>query len=365
MSYVAVITGARPNFMKVDPIIRELSRRRIPYKLIHTGQHYDKNMSEIFFEELEIAKPDVFLEVGSGSHAEQTAKVMIEFERLCMADRPSLVVVVGDVNSTLACSLVAAKLNIKLCHVEAGLRSGDWTMPEEVNRVLTDRMSDLLLTPSPDGDENLIEEGIARSKIHCVGNVMIDTLLRLLPRAQEIDVQDKFGVAPQQYALVTLHRPSNVDVEENAAMFVDVFDRLASRLSILLPLHPRTKKKLIEFGLYEALEKNDRIHLSEPIGYVDCLALNYYSRFVLTDSGGLQEETTALGVPCLTARENTERPITVVQGTNTIVGTQRVKIEEEIEKILNQSSASRSTKDLNVWDGKAAGRSVDCIEKVL
>jgi UDP-N-acetylglucosamine 2-epimerase (non-hydrolysing) len=322
-------------------------------------------MSDVFFEDLGIARPDIFLGVGSGSHAEQTAKVMVEFEKLCFSDRPNLVVVVGDVNSTLACSLVAAKLGITLCHVEAGLRSGDWSMPEEVNRVLTDRMSDLLLTPSSDGNANLAHEGICASKIALVGNVMIDTLFRLLPKAKEIDITEKFGVSPNEYALITLHRPSNVDVFENAKMFVEVVRNLSDSVDVIFPIHPRTKKQFIEYDILKILESSTKIHVLEPIGYINCVALNFHSKFVLTDSGGLQEETTALGVPCITARESTERPITVTEGTNTVVGTSRQKIEATIEAILRAADCRGQHQVPKYWDGNAAVRSVDCIEEIL
>ena len=359
MSFVAVIAGARPNFMKADPVLRALAAKGIASKLIHTGQHYDKNMSDVFFQELGIPEPDVNLGVGSGTHAEQTAEVMVAYEKFCFEQKPAWTLVVGDVNSTVACSLVSAKLGIPVCHVEAGLRSRDWTMPEEVNRVVTDRLSDLLFTPSPDGDDNLLKEGVPKERIHFVGNVMIDTLFRLLPKARESKVLDDLGVKAGEFVLVTMHRPANVDDEETLSRLVSVFVEISERIPLVLPLHPRARKQAEAFGLLSKLESAEGIKISQPVGYIDCLALSSSARFVLTDSGGLQEETTALGVPCLTIRENTERPVTVTDGTNEVVGTSKEKILSGVERILSSDNSEKKCPAL--WDGKAAERTAEII----
>jgi len=363
MSYIALIAGARPNFMKVDPVLRALKQRNIPARLIHTGQHYDKNMSEVFFKELEIQEPDANLGAGSGSHSEQTAAVMLAYEQYCLNNRPLCTVVVGDVNSTIACSLVSAKMGIKVCHVEAGLRSRDWTMPEEINRVLTDRLADILFTPSLDGNENLLQEGIEEKKIFFVGNVMIDTLLRLLPRAKESSIHEKLNLDPGAYILVTLHRPSNVDGYDNLKNVVEILLESAERKTVVFPAHPRTVKQLDEFDLLSALKGNPRIKLMEPIGYLDFLALNASAAVVLTDSGGIQEETTVLRVPCLTYRENTERPITISTGTNELVGTSRNAVIASLDKILSQGLPESSIPEL--WDGKAGERCADILERFV
>jgi len=313
MSFVAVVAGARPNFMKVAPLLREFEKRGIPAKLIHTGQHYDKDMSEVFFRELGIREPDVNLNVGSGSHAVQTAATMIAYERFCIEEKPSWTLVVGDVNSTVACSLAAAKLEIKVCPLEAGLRSRDWSMPEEINRVVTDRLSDLLLTPSPDADDNLVNEGVPKERIKLVDNIMIDSLFHRLPVAEKSVIHSKLGVIKGQYVLTTLHRPSNVDQEEVLEKLLKALLDVAFELSLVLPLHPRTKKKIEEYKLQGLLESSG-VCTTAPLGYVDFLALSSNAALVITDSGGLQEETTALGIPCLTVGENTERPITVSEG---------------------------------------------------
>ncbi|MCB0332596.1 MAG: UDP-N-acetylglucosamine 2-epimerase (non-hydrolyzing) [Bdellovibrionales bacterium] len=361
MSFIAVIAAARPNFMKVDPLLRALDGVGLPSELVHTGQHYDQNMSEVFFQELQIRKPDVDLGVGSGTHAVQTAGVMVEFEKYCFERKPSWVVVAGDVNSTVACALVAAKLGINVAHLEAGLRSFDWEMPEEINRVVTDRLSDVLLTPSPDGDENLLKEGVPAERIFRVGNIMIDTLMRLLPRAKESTIHSTLGIEPGHYLLGTLHRPSNVDSQESLARLVGILEQACKWYPFVLPVHPRTRQKLKDYGLQDRLEGNDRIHLLDPLGYLDFLSLSSQARAVLTDSGGIQEETTVLGIPCLTLRENTERPITITQGTNTLVGSDETKILSTLESVLAKDSLDFSVPEL--WDGKTGERCAQVLKE--
>jgi UDP-N-acetylglucosamine 2-epimerase (non-hydrolysing) len=349
------VVGARPNFMKIAPVMRAVAGAGYAdQKLVHTGQHYDVAMSDVFFSDLGMPIPDIHLGVGSGSHAEQTAKVMVGFERVCLEERPDLVVVAGDVNSTLACSLDCAKLRIPCAHVEAGLRSFDMDMPEEVNRIVTDRLCEILLTPSPDADENLRREGTAPSRIFRVGNVMIDSLLAHLPRARQAAPRARLGVEPGRYAILTLHRPSNVD---DPAVFGGILDALAEiqrDLPIVFPVHPRTRRRFDEFGLGPRLAALGGLRLCEPLGYLEFLGLTAGARLVLTDSGGLQEETTALGIPCLTIRENTERPITVSEGTNTLVGTDPRRIVEEARRALaGEGKAGRAPA---LWDGEASRR---------
>jgi UDP-N-acetylglucosamine 2-epimerase (non-hydrolysing) len=352
------VVGARPNFMKMAPIVAALGRRRgeAEQVLVHTGQHYDEAMSASFFRDLGMPEPDVNLSVGSGTHAQQTARVMLAFEPVLLAHRPDWVVVVGDVNSTLACALVASKLGVKVAHVEAGLRSGDWAMPEEVNRVLTDRLSDLLLTPSADADENLRREGLGGERIVRVGNVMIDTLFRQRERAQSSRVLDELELTPREFAVVTLHRPSNVDDPETLGRIAAALGEVATRLPVIFPAHPRTEARLREFGI--ALPAG--VRTVAPLGYLDFLGLWSAARLVLTDSGGLQEETTALGVPCLTLRENTERPVTVTEGTNRIVGSDPARIVGAADEILTgrQTVAGRAPE---LWDGRAAERIADAL----
>jgi UDP-N-acetylglucosamine 2-epimerase (non-hydrolysing) len=356
------IVGARPNFMKVAPIVAEMKRRETEFLplLVHTGQHYDAAMSDSFFTDLRMPRPDVYLGVGSGSHAAQTARVMIEFEPILLRENPDWVLVVGDVNSTLACALVCSKLGIKVAHVEAGLRSRDRRMPEEINRILTDQISDLLLTPSPDADENLIAEGIATEKIKFVGNVMIDSLFENLRRAEESTIRADLKLENQDYAVLTLHRPSNVDERETFEKILIALEAISERLPVIFPAHPRTKNRIAEFGFADRIETNPNLRLIEPLGYLDFLRLYSDSRFVLTDSGGLQEETTALKIPCLTLRENTERPVTVSIGTNRIVGTQTDKIKQAAFEILNQNEFM-DAQIPQLWDGKTAGRICDAL----
>jgi UDP-N-acetylglucosamine 2-epimerase (non-hydrolysing) len=352
------VVGARPNFMKMAPIVAAIARRPAELRqlLVHTGQHYDETMSASFFRELRIPAPDVNLEVGSGTHAEQTARVMLAFEPVLVGERPDWVVVVGDVNSTLACALVAAKLCIRVAHVEAGLRSFDWTMPEEVNRVLTDRMASLLFTPSEDGDANLKREGIDADRIVRVGNVMIDTLMRQLEDSRRSRVLDDLDLRPGSFAALTMHRPSNVDDPTALRGILTALGDVAQELPIIFPAHPRTRARMREF----AIAAPANVRLLAPMGYVDFLRLWSNARLVLTDSGGLQEETTALGIPCLTLRENTERPITVEQGTNRVVGSDPERIRNAVRSIL-RGEDTRARRVPELWDGRAAERIVEAL----
>lgn len=354
---ILLVAGARPNFMKVAPLLQELQKHPEMFEglLIHTGQHYDADMSQIFFQDLELPQPDRFLGVGSGSHAEQTARVMMAFEQVCIEERPDLVVVVGDVNSTMACAITAKKLCIAVAHVEAGLRSRDWMMPEEINRVVTDSISDLLFTPSRDADENLLREGIAEKRIHFVGNIMIDCLLAQLPKTEGRDTLQRFGVETNKYAILTLHRPSNVDDPEVFRGIVDVMIELSQELPIVWPVHPRSRKMLKRLSL-----SNCRLRLVDPIGYLDMLTLSRDARVILTDSGGLQEEATVLGVPCITLRQNTERPVTVEAGANRVVGNHPDGIRTAVHAVLNDKR--RNIRIPELWDGKAAARITDVLE---
>jgi UDP-N-acetylglucosamine 2-epimerase (non-hydrolysing) len=355
------VVGARPNFMKIAPVIDEMRRReKIEPLLVHTGQHYDETMSDSFFEDLRIARPDVNLGVGSASHAEQTARIMVAFEQVLKDWRPDWVVVVGDVNSTMAATLVASKMLVRVAHIEAGLRSRDRTMPEEINRIVTDALADLLLTPSRDAGENLSREGVPPEKIRFVGNVMIDTLFRNLQRAAQSRTLERFGLEHAGFCAMTLHRPSNVDDRRTLAGILDALNEIQRRLPIIFPVHPRTRARLEEFGLMEDVRKQESLVLTEPLGYLDFLRLYSSSRLVLTDSGGIQEETTALGIPCLTLRHNTERPVTVSEGTNHVVGNDPEVIKREAIRALEQPPKSKRVPEL--WDGHAATRIVDAIE---
>jgi len=332
---IANVVGARPNLIKIAPVISEMGRfTDIEPMLIHTGQHYDETMSEVFFRELGIPTPNYNLGVGSGTHTHHTAQVMLALEPLLVKLRPDCVMVVGDVNSTLAATLVAAKLCIPVAHVEAGLRSFDPTMSEEINRKLTDVVSDYLFTTARDADENLKREGIPGHKIFFVGNVMIDTLLRHRSRAKALQVPAKYGVASNNYALLTLHRPSNVDSADDLSTILGALEEIQTRLPIVFPAHPRTFERLKSFGFLQWVERMPGLRLMEPLGYLEFLGLMSEARLVLTDSGGVQEETTVLGIPCLTLRKNTERPVTVTQGTNEIVGTSKERIIDAAWRIL-------------------------------
>ncbi len=350
------IVGARPNFMKIAPIVREMRRRDDEFLplIVHTGQHYDAAMSDSFFVDLGIPKPDFHLEIGSHSHAVQTAKIMIAFEPIVLAEKPDWVLVVGDVNSTIACAIVCAKLGIKIAHVEAGLRSRDRAMPEEINRILTDSISDLLLTTSQDADENLKQEGVADDKIKFVGNVMIDSLFYNLEKSKESKARENLDLTGRDYAVLTLHRPSNVDEKEVFSGLLEAIISISKKLPVIFPAHPRTKANIEKFGFAELVE-NSNIKLIEPLGYLDFMNLYSGAKIVLTDSGGLQEETTALGIPCLTLRENTERPITIELGTNILVGVEKERIKQAAFEILANSS-TKNAKIPPLWDGRAAER---------
>jgi UDP-N-acetylglucosamine 2-epimerase (non-hydrolysing) len=357
---VVHVVGARPNFMKIAPLMEAMrAEPRFHQVLINTGQHYDEAMAGSFFRELNLPVPDRDLGVGSGSHAVQTAKVMIAFEQVCLEIKPDMVVVVGDVNSTMAASLVAAKLNIRIAHVEAGLRSRDRTMPEEVNRIVTDRLADLLLTPSRDGDENLVAEGVPPERIHFVGNIMIDTLRRHLEVATFDRIRDRVAVEQRRYAVLTLHRPSNVDHRETFIGILSALKDIARDMPIVFPVHPRTRGRLAEFGLDGSL---DGLVLTEPFGYIDFLSLTSNARLILTDSGGLQEESTALGIPCLTMRENTERPSTISDGTNRLVGTRPADILAGYRDAMTSSKPARLPE---LWDGRTAERITNVFRNYL
>jgi len=351
------VCGARPNFMKIAPIVEALERiNDVEVMLLHTGQHYDQRMSRLFFEDLHIRPPDVNLNVGSGSHAQQTAEVMKRFEPICLQHQPDWVIVVGDVNSTLACALVAGKLGINVAHVEAGLRSFDRTMPEEINRVLTDALSDMLFVTEPSGLENLHREGVATSKVHFVGNVMIDTLLRSRARADQSDILVTLKIETKQYAVVTLHRPGNVDDPEAFSSILSALEVIAKDMPVIFPIHPRSRNNLDRFGLHEQITKSSSLRLMEPLGYLGFLKLMANAAVVLTDSGGIQEETTILGVPCLTLRENTERPITITQGTNRLTGNATESITTAYREVRDQPPGTTTQPEL--WDGRAAERIV-------
>jgi UDP-N-acetylglucosamine 2-epimerase (non-hydrolysing) len=348
------VVGARPNYMKIAPILGAVARAGFAeQRLVHTGQHYDPSMSDVFFRDLGMPAPDVHLGVGSGSHAEQTAKVMTGFEKLCLEERPDLVVVAGDVNSTMACAIDCAKLRIPCAHVEAGLRSFDLEMPEEINRLVTDRLCEILLTPSADGDENLLAEGTDPARIFRVGNVMIDTLLQHLPRARATGAPARLGVEAGRYAVLTLHRPSNVDDPGVLGGLLGAVAEIQKTLPVVFPVHPRTRQRLAALP-GARLEDLPGLRLCEPLGYLEFLGLTSQARLVLTDSGGLQEETTALGIPCFTLRENTERPVTITEGTNTLVGVDPAKVLAAVgEALAGRGKAGRIPA---LWDGKAAER---------
>ena len=354
-----VVAGARPNFMKVGPLMKQIAHyngfgfaleSRIDALLVHTGQHYGENMSEVFFRELGIRRPDINLGVGSGSHAAETAGILTGFEAICDRERPDWVVVVGDVNSTMACTLVCAKMGIRVAHVEAGLRSFDRTMPEEINRLVTDALADLLLTPSEDADQNLLREGVAREKIRLVGNIMIDSLIDNLPKARASRILEELGIESSRFIYVTLHRPANVDDRLNLKTLMTGLDKISERLPVIFPVHPRTRKMLAEFGLLSSA--GSRLILLEPLGYHASLRLTENARAVLTDSGGLQEEATYFRTPCLTLRPNTERPITVTLGSNRLT-----KLESYLDDIdVLLAGPERIGQVPPLWDGRTAER---------
>jgi UDP-N-acetylglucosamine 2-epimerase (non-hydrolysing) len=358
--HLACVVGARPNFMKMAALLRALAAYpQTRPMLIHTGQHYDENLSTIFFEQLGMRSPDVHLEVGSGSHGSQTARVLERFEEVLQrgpgaGQRFDYVVVVGDVNSTMAASLAAAKLGIPVAHIESGLRSFDRTMPEEINRIVTDSIADRLFVSEPAGVENLRREGHPESRIHLVGNVMIDTLLRLLPQARACDTLARYGLEPGGFGVVTLHRPANVDRPESLSPLLDVLIEMSDRLPFVFPVHPRTRHRMEQFGLAERFGKARRIVQLPPLGYLEFLALTSQARVTVTDSGGLQEESTAVGIPCLTVRPNTERPITVSEGTSTLVGNDPAQLRAGLNAVLTGTYKTGCCPAL--WDGRAAER---------
>lgn len=358
---IYLVAGTRPNFMKIAPIWRELSTRNLPTRILHTGQHFDASMSEVFFRELGLPTPDVTLRAGGGSHAEVTAAVLVGTEADLVAHRPKAVVVVGDVTSTLAAALAATKLGIPVVHVEAGLRSRDWTMPEEINRVLTDQLADLLLIPSRDAEPNLMAEGIPAERIVFVGNVMIDSMHHALRRPT--DALARFGLTNKKFALATLHRPANVDDEETLAKTLEAVEAIARRLPVLFPVHPRTSARAEALGLSQRMRSMPNVRLTEPLGHADFVTLMARATVVATDAGGIQEETTALSIPCLTMRQGTERPITVTEGTNTIVGLDVDVIVREVDAIL--AGNGKRGRIPEGWDGKTGARIVDAIEALI
>jgi len=359
---ILLVAGARPNFMKVAPLWRELCRYPEEFRpiLVHTGQHYDPQMSGVFIEELELPVPDHALAVGPGTHAEQAARITAGFERICRETKPSLVVVVGDTTSTLVCAVTAKKLDIAVAHVEAGLRSRDWSMPEETNRVQTDRISDFLFTPTRDAGRNLVDEGVVPNRIHFVGNIMIDALVAARPQAALRGACARFNLTPGGFGLLTLHRPSNVDVEGVLREILEGLGRLDPRLPIVFPVHPRTQKNIDSFGLNTLLDSMNGVRRTEPLGYLDFLDLELNARFVITDSGGIQEETTWLGVPCLTLRKNTERPITLTHGTNALI--EPSGLSSAVEHILSKTRPTAAA--IEFWDGAAAQRILKVLRAV-
>lgn len=368
MKIISVV-GARPNFMKIAPIYKQLNKKRkelsnnhnsnftIEHLICHTGQHYDKIMSDVFFNQLGLPEPDFYLGVGGGTHAEQTGKIMIEFEKVLLKERPDLVIVVGDVNSTIACSLTAKKLHIQVAHVEAGLRSFDRDMPEEINRILTDAISDYLFVTEKNGIENLRHEGIDESKIFFVGNCMIDSLINFLPMTKSSDIMNKLNLNKKNFILVTMHRPSNVDNKERLKGLIDLLNYIALKRTVVFPIHPRTKKNLETFQLLSSINKN--IILTDPIGYLDFITLLNNSELTLTDSGGIQEESTYLGVQCITLRKSTERPSTVEIGTNQLIGDDFEKAKTAVDLVLSGNIKKGKVPEL--WDGHAAERIVDIL----
>jgi len=364
MSKIVHVVSARPNFMKVAPVYRAIARRGdLAQLIVHTGQHYDLNMSGVFFDDLSLPAPDIHLGVGSGSHAEQTARTMVGLEQAWVAERPSLVSVVGDTNGAVSAALVAAKMGILVAHVEAGLRSFDRRMPEEINRVVVDHISDLLFTPSPDANDNLAREGVDPRRVHHVGNVMIDTLLGSVDRAKRLPILRELGLVSGEYAVCTLHRPSNVDDVDRLAGLVEAVAVVSGRLPIVFPVHPRTGKALEHPRARAVLDRAADLRLIPPAAYLEFLALTSQARLVLTDSGGLQEECTVLGVPCLTLRDNTERPITVEQGTNTVVGTDPAVIRRAAVEVLD--GAVKKGRVPQLWDGHTAERIAEVFERAL
>ncbi len=360
---IANVVGARPNFMKIAPIHRRMQQsEKIEPILIHTGQHYDEKMSKTFFVDLGMPEPDVYLNVGSGSHAEQTAAVMVKIEQFLVSQRPDLLIVVGDVNSTIAASLAASKVGVSVAHVEAGLRSFDRNMPEEINRILTDAIADYLFITEQSGIDNLRHEGTPEEKVYFVGNVMIDSLTEHLEKAAELSTLSEYNLQPQQYALMTLHRPSNVDNQQVLQKIFDTLEIIQKDTPIIFPIHPRTRKMLGAFGMENQVERMSNLTITDPLGYLPFLRLMSQAKLVLTDSGGIQEETTFLKIPCLTMRANTERPVTVTLGSNQLVGMEPEAILAGYNNVLNGTLKEAQIPPL--WDGMASKRIVDIIEKL-
>lgn len=363
MKKVISVVGARPNFMKVAPIYHSSKDAKFEHKIVHTGQHYDYNLSDRFFIDLELPKPDYFLGVGSGSHSVQTAKIMIEFEKVLEIEKPDLVIVVGDVNSTIACGLVAVKMGIKLAHIEAGLRSSDRTMPEEINRIATDAISDYYFITEQSALDHLIFSGVPEEKIFFVGNTMIDSLVKGLEKAELSSVLENYQLTPGEYILATLHRPNNVDNKQSLEDFLDVFQSISKNIKIVFPIHPRTTSKLTEFGLLAKFKSLENLVIIPPAPYIDFLKLMKYAKLVMTDSGGIQEETTYLDVPCLTLRTTTERPITIEIGSNLLINPNKDNIIDALDNSL-KNPKKRMEMPL-LWDGQAATRIVKIIENKI
>lgn len=367
---IHLIVGARPNFMKIAPLYKEFKKFSDDFeiKLIHTGQHYDEKMSKVFFDELELPKPDVFLGVGSGTHGYQTAKIMELYEEILLTDKPDWIIVAGDVNSTIACALDAVKHHVKVAHLEAGLRSFDRSMPEEINRLATDAISDLLLIPSLDAEQNLLHEGTSPDKIHFVGNIMIDSVVKYQNKAFESTILDTINklngsnLKNKNYALITLHRPSNVDDKQSLKTILETFLEISAHINLIFPAHPRTIKNIQLFDLEYLLNEIKNLIFIEPLGYFDFMHLQMNAKFILTDSGGLQEESTYFGVPCLTLRDNTERPVTITVGTNQLIKLDKMEIVNEVNKILNGNCKKGSIPDL--WEGNTAVRVVEIFKKM-
>lgn len=355
------VVGARPNFMKVAPLHREFLNyyKSVEHLICHTGQHYDYEMSKVFFNDLGLPEPDFYLGAGSGSHGEQTGKIMIEFEKVCFESKPDVVIVVGDVNSTIAATLVACKLGIKTTHIEAGLRSFDRTMPEEINRIATDSICDFLFVTEESGRKNLLKEGHPEEQIFFVGNTMIDSLVSILPKINESSIISILDLREKDFALMTLHRPSNVDNKEQLLKILEVIEFICDNLTLILPLHPRTKKNIDTFGFKSRLERIESLVITEPLGYIDFVKLMKHSKFVITDSGGIQEETTFLGIPCITMRTTTERPITCEIGTNLLVHPEKENLVKAVEHVLLEKDKKYQIPPF--WDGKAASRIVNIL----
>ena len=356
------VVGARPNFMKIAPIVKAFSKyKKVKHVLVHTGQHYDAKMSKSFFDELNIPRPNIDLGVGSDSHARQTARIMVKFEEVLKKQKPAVVVVVGDVNSTLACSVTATKMGFPVVHVEAGLRSFDRNMPEELNRLVTDSLSSLLFTTCPEGNVNLKNEGVPSKKIIYVGNVMIDTLIQHREKAKSSKILNKLKLEQQGFALATLHRPSNVDSKESLSRIVNLIEKVQKKLPLVIPIHPRTYSRFKQFGFLGRLKRMHNLHLIEPLGYLDFLKMMMECKCVLTDSGGIQEETTYLNIPCITLRENTERPVTVLKGTNYLTGMNQSLVLKTFQRILKNKGKRKKT--IRYWDGRSAERIAEALVK--